>query len=89
MDLLVDILLLLAALVLVKRSNSERDDVWRLCLRLLAVMAVLSVITSARGLPLSVPLLIMALWLPGADRIEKRVQAANPTSGDAPPIPRP
>jgi len=72
MDLVVDILLLLAALMLVQRSNSDRDDVWRLCLRMLAVGALLAVITSERGLLLSALLLIVALWLPGVSRLEKK-----------------
>ena len=64
MDLLVDILLLLAAVMLVDRSNSDRDEVWQLCLRILAVVSLLAVITSDRGLPLAVVLLGFALWLP-------------------------
>ncbi|MFO0038681.1 MAG: hypothetical protein ACK522_07020 [Synechococcaceae cyanobacterium] len=76
MDLLVDVLLLLAAVMLVDRSNSDRDEVWQLCLRILAVMSVLAVITSDRGLPLAVLLLIFALWLPGAAQLEKALDAA-------------
>jgi hypothetical protein len=71
-DLLVDVLLLMAAWVLVTRSNSDRDEVWRLCLRILAVIAVLAVITSSRGLPLAVALLVLALLLPGAQELESR-----------------
>lgn len=71
MNLLVDLLLLLAALILVIRSNSERDEVWALCLRVLAVMAVLAVITNDRGQPLAILLLLLALWLPAASRYEK------------------
>ena len=71
-DLLVDVLLLMAAWVLVTRSNSDRDEVWRLCLRLLAVIAGLAVITSSRGLPLAVSLLVLALLLPGARELESR-----------------
>jgi len=71
MDLLVDLLLLLAALMLVVRANSERDEVWAICLRFLAVIAVIAVITSNRGQPLSILLLLLALVLPRADRYEK------------------
>ena len=71
MDLLLDLLLLLAALMLVVRANSERDEVWTICLRLLAVISVFAVITSNRGQPLSILLLLLALWLPRADRYEK------------------
>lgn len=79
MDLLVDILLLLAAVMLVDRSNSDRDEVWQLCLRILAVVSVLAVITSDRGLPLAVVLLGFALWLPGAARVERALDAALQT----------
>jgi hypothetical protein len=71
MDGLVDLLLLLAAFTLVIRSNSERDEVWALCLRMLAVTAVFAVITNVRGLPISLLLLALALWLPSAARFEK------------------
>ena len=71
MDLLIDVLLLLASVVLVDRSNSDRDEVWRLCLRILAVMSVLAVITSDRGLPLALVLLMFALWLPGAAKMDR------------------
>jgi hypothetical protein len=71
MDILIDVLLLLASVVLVERSNTDRDEVWRLCLRILAVMSVLAVITSDRGLPLAGVLLGFALWLPGAARMDR------------------
>ncbi len=70
MDLLVDVLLLLAAAMLVVRSNSDRDEVWALCLRILAAMSVLAVITSTRGQPVALLLLLFALWLPGASRFD-------------------
>jgi steroid 5-alpha reductase family enzyme len=72
MDLLVDLLLLLAAWILLARSNSELDEVWALCLRLLSAASLLAVISSERGQPLAIVLLLFALWLPGADRFEKR-----------------
>ena len=72
MDLLVDLLLLLAAWILLTRSNSERDEVWALCLRLLSAGSLLAVVTNQRGQPLAIALLLFALWLPGADRFEKR-----------------
>ena len=76
MDLLIDVLLLLASGVLVDRSNSDRDEVWRLCLRILAVMSVLAVITSDRGLPLALVLLMFALWLPGAAKMDREFDQA-------------
>jgi hypothetical protein len=71
MVFLIDVLLLLAAWLLVNRSFSERDEVWALCLRMLSVAAVFAVITNERGLPLSLLLFGFALWLPGAGRYEK------------------
>lgn len=71
MDLIIDLLLLLAALMLVVRSNSERDEVWSICLRFLAVIAVLAVITNERGQPLAILLLLVALCLPSAKRYNK------------------
>jgi hypothetical protein len=82
MDLLIDILLLLAAVYLLDRSNSDRDEVWRLCLRILSVGSVLAVITSDRGLPIAVALLFFALWLPGAARMEKGLEGLGGRSPD-------
>lgn len=89
MDLLVDLLLLLAALMLVDRSNSDHDEVWQLCLRILAVVSVLAVITSDRGVPLAVLLLLLALWLPGADRLEPSADPVLPPTANDPVEPRP
>ena len=85
MDFLIDVLLLLASVVLVDRSNTDRDEVWRLCLRILAVMSVLAVITSDRGLPLALVLLLFALWLPGAARMEKTLDQTLARSDANPP----
>lgn len=71
MDVLMDLLLLLAALTLMLRSNSERDEVWCLCLRMLAATALMAVITNVRGMPITILLLLLALWLPNASRFEK------------------
>jgi hypothetical protein len=51
MDLLVDLLLLLAAWTLLVRSNTELDEVWALCLRLLSAGSLLAVISNERGQP--------------------------------------
>ncbi|MEB3333040.1 MAG: hypothetical protein VKI83_11180 [Synechococcaceae cyanobacterium] len=71
MDLLIDVLLLMAAWVLVERSRTDRDEVWSLCLKILATVSVLAVITSQRGLPLGMLLLMLALSLPSAARLER------------------
>jgi hypothetical protein len=57
MDLLVDLLLLLAAWTLLVRSNSELDEVWALCLRLLSAASLLAVISNERGQPLALSLI--------------------------------
>jgi hypothetical protein len=84
MDLLVDLLLLLAAWILLARSNSELDEVWALCLRMLSAASMLAVISSERGQPLAIALLLFALWLPGADRFEKRIRPDR--DGKLPPM---
>jgi hypothetical protein len=84
MDLLVDLLLLLAAWTLLARSNSELDEVWALCLRLLSAASLLAVISSERGQPLAIALLLFAFWLPGADRFEKRIRPDR--DGKLPPM---
>jgi hypothetical protein len=84
MDLLVDLLLLLAAWILLVRSNTELDEVWALCLRLLSVASLLAVISNERGQPLAIALLVVALWLPGADRFEKRLRPDR--DGRLPPM---
>lgn len=84
MDLLVDLLLLLAAWILLVRSNTELDEVWALCLRLLSVASLLAVISNERGQPLAIALLVVALWLPGADRFEKRLRPDR--DGRLPPV---
>ncbi|MEI6111690.1 MAG: hypothetical protein WCP63_08460 [Cyanobium sp. ELA712] len=84
MDLLVDLLLLLAAWILLVRSNTELDEVWALCLRLLSVASLLAVISNERGQPLAIALLVAALWLPGADRFEKRLRPDR--DGRLPPM---
>jgi len=84
MDLLVDLLLLLAAWILLARSNSELDEVWALCLRLLSAASLMAVISSERGQPLAIALLLFAFWLPGADRFEKRIRPDR--DGKLPPM---
>ena len=84
MDLLVDLLLLLAAWTLLVRSNTELDEVWALCLRLLSAASLMAVISNERGQPLAIALLVVALWLPGADRFEKRLRPDR--DGRLPPM---
>ena len=59
--MLVDVLLLFSALLLVLRSTTESDDVWAVCLRVLAAAAVLTVVVGDHGLPLCLALLGVAL----------------------------
>ena len=76
--MLVDILLLFSAVLLVLRSTTESDDVWAVCLRVLAAAAVLTVVVGNHGLPLCLILLGVALWLPSADRAERELISRPP-----------
>jgi hypothetical protein len=70
MTLLLDLVLVVAALLLWQRSCSEGDDVWVLFLRSLAAID-LAVIALGNGvLWLEIPLLVLALTLPSVKRIE-------------------
>ena len=78
-SVVIDLLLLGSAVLLVLRSSTENDDVWAVCLRLLAAAAVLTVVVGDHGLPLCLVLLGVALWLPSADRAERQLlQRPNP-----------
>ena len=78
--MLVDVLLLFSAVLLVLRSTTESDDVWAVCLRVLAAAAVLTVVVGDHGLPLCLALLGVALWLPSAARAEREL-SGRPSSG--------
>jgi hypothetical protein len=76
--MVIDLLLLFSAVLLVLRSSTENDDVWALCLRVLAGVAVLTVVVGDHGLPLCLGLLGLALWLPSADRAERELISRPP-----------
>lgn len=78
--MVIDLLLLCSAVLLVLRSATENDDVWAVCLRVLAAVAVLTVVVGDHGLPLRLMLLGLALWLPSADRAERQLNS-RPTPG--------
>lgn len=61
-----DIVLLLASLALWTSGFNERDDVWGLFQKMLALAALLVVILGGRQLLLELAGLGLALWLPGA-----------------------
>ena len=61
-----DIVLLLASLALWTSGSNERDDVWGLFQKMLAVAALLVVILGGRQILLELAGLGLALWLPGA-----------------------
>lgn len=65
-----DLLLLLLAFVLWLRGTAQRDEVFGLFVRFLAVVIVLVVVIAGRPLLLELPLLALALWLPSAVRFE-------------------
>lgn len=69
--LLIDLVLLLAALVLWQRSCSEGDDVWTLFLRSLAVVDVTVIALTKGMLWFEIPLLLLALALPSVARLER------------------
>ena len=63
-------LLLLLALVLWWRGSSDRDEVYGLFARFLAVIVLLVLLIAGRPLVLELGLLALALWLPSAVRFE-------------------
>jgi hypothetical protein len=65
-----DLLLLLVAFVLWLRGTAQRDEVFGLFVRFLAIVLVLVVLIAGRPLLLELPLLALALWLPSAVRFE-------------------
>jgi hypothetical protein len=71
-NLLIDLVLVAAGLVLWQRAASETDEVWSLFLRVLAVLD-LTAITLFKGLLwIEVPLLLLALALPSVNKLEQR-----------------
>ena len=72
MNVLIDLVLVAAGLVLWQRAASETDEVWSLFLRVLAVLD-LTAITLFKGLLwIEVPLLLLALALPSVAKLEQR-----------------
>jgi hypothetical protein len=81
--MVVAFLLLFSAVLLVLRSSTESDDVWAVCLRVLAGVAVLTVVVGDHGLPLSLLLLGLALWLPSAERVERELISRPPPGANS------
>lgn len=61
-----DGLLLVSALALWRSGSRNRDDVWGLLQKMLALIAVVVVLLGGRQMLLESALLALALWLPGA-----------------------
>jgi hypothetical protein len=61
-----DSVLLLSALALWLSGRRNRDDVWGLLQKMLALIAVVVVLLGGRQMLLESALLALALWLPGA-----------------------
>ncbi|SBO43197.1 hypothetical protein [Cyanobium sp. NIES-981] len=61
-----DLVLLALAVVLWFTGSADRDDVWSLFQRMLAVVAVAVVLLGGRQIPLELLALAVALWLPSA-----------------------
>lgn len=66
------LLLLLLALALWWRGCTDRDEVFGLFVRFLAVVVVLVLLIAGRPLLLELALLGLALWLPSALHCEAR-----------------
>lgn len=65
-----ELLLLLLAAGLWVRGICQRDEVFGLFTKFLAVLVVVVVLIAGRPLLLELPLLALALWLPSAVRFE-------------------
>lgn len=65
-----ELVLMLLAAVLWLRGTAQRDEVFGLFVRFLAIVVVLVVLIVGRPLLLELPLLALALWLPSAVRFE-------------------
>lgn len=62
-----DGLLLVTAPMLWLFGSSNRDEVWGLLQKMLAVVSFAVVLLGGRQMILEVALLVMALWIPGAN----------------------
>ena len=67
-----DSVLLLSALALWLSGRRNRDDVWGLLQKMLALIAVVVVLLGGRQMLLESALLALALWLPGAGSLRLR-----------------
>lgn len=65
-----ELLLLLVAAGLWLRGMTQRDEVFGLFVRFLAIVVILVVLIAGRPLLLELALLSLALWLPSAVRFE-------------------
>ena len=62
-----DGMLLVVGFVLWSSGSSNRDDVWGLLQKMLAVVAVVVVLLGGRQMLLEAAVLALALWIPGAN----------------------
>jgi hypothetical protein len=77
-----DLLLLVTSLVLWLSGSGNRDDVWGLLQRMLAVVAAAVVLLGGRQMVLEALVLGLALWLPGADSQRLRSVGRSFNSAD-------
>ena len=68
-----ELLLLLLAAGLWVRGITQRDEVFGLFAKFLAVLVVVVLLIAGRPLLLELPLLALALWLPSAVRFESEL----------------
>ena len=77
-----DGVLLVSALALWLTGSRNRDDVWGLLQKMLALIAVVVVLLGGRQMLLESALLALALWLPGASsRRLRSLSSADAGSG--------
>lgn len=72
MLLVIDLVLLLAALVLWVRASSDGDEAWSLFLRSIALFDLAFIAFGSGKLLIEIALLVVALALPSAARVEQR-----------------
>ncbi|WP_050757083.1 hypothetical protein [Cyanobium sp. PCC 7001] len=82
-----DLVLLVLAVVLWFTGSADRDDVWSLFQRMLAVVAVAVVLLGGRQIPLELVALAVALWLPSASSRRLASHELDGLSDGTPPFP--
>ncbi len=69
---LIDLVLLVAGLVLWNRASHDADEAWSLFLRSISFLDLAFIAFGNGQLLVEIPLLVLALVLPSAERLERR-----------------